>query len=821
MSLPIEAVLPDILRALTTSNMCVLQAPPGAGKTTRVPLALADAGFFDGKIVMLEPRRLAARAAAERLAEQRGEAVGASVGYAMRGANTTHKGSRIDVVTEGVLTRMIQTDPALTGVSAILFDEFHERSLQADLGLAMALEMRDVLRPDLCLIVMSATLDAEPVAALMGNAPIVTSEGRSFPVSIEHLDRPWRQPGRRGKRFEDAMTDLIDHAVQSTQGSILAFLPGVGEIKRVEGLLRKRLPTVIEIRPLYGTLPFKDQRRAIAAGPGRKVVLATSVAETSLTIEGISVVVDGGLARRGRFDPASGMQSLVTERVTKAEATQRTGRAGRLQAGNCFRLWTKGEEGGLAAQPLPEILSSDLMGFVLELALWGDLTAENLPLLTRPRDTDLNAAIALLRDLGALDAQDKLTEAGKVMARMPIHPRLAKLLVTGGTAQIAALLEARDILERNGVSLPADLSLREAALRDPVQFERDTPYRANRGAIERVKQEAKRLTGGPKAALSLGQMAALAYPDRIALRRKGDAPRFLMANGAGAALDPTDPMASARMIVATDLDGDRKDATIRLAAPFSEAELKEIYPDQIVAQQTCFWDKRERRVKALEQTRFGALALSESRWADCPDEARAVALLEGIRDVGITSLPWSKSANLLRARIEWARSSGQDLPDCSDEGLVSTLEEWLLPHIGGRSTLEALGNLDLTSLLVARLDWQQQQALDALAPQAVLAPTGTKMAIDYSGAQPKMSVRLQELFGLNVHPTLGQNRLPVLIELLSPAGRPVQMTSDLPTFWASSYDDVRKDMRGRYPKHPWPEDPANAAPTRRRKPRGT
>lgn len=821
-ALPIDAVLPELLAAVRGQNMAVLQAPPGAGKTTRVPLALLGAGLFDGKIIMLEPRRLAARAAAERLADQRGQQVGVDVGYAMRGANTTSKTTRIDVVTEGVLTRMIQTDPELSGISAILFDEFHERSLQADLGLALCLEIRNALRPDLCLIAMSATLDAGPVANLMG-APVVTSKGRSFPVDIKYLDRPWRTPNSRGRGFEPAMADLIETACLNTTGSVLAFLPGEGEIRRVQTLLSGRNLNGADIRPLFGAMPFADQRRAIAPSKTRKLVLATSIAETSLTIEDIRVVVDGGLARRAQFDAGRGMQSLVTDRVTKAEATQRAGRAGRVAAGTCYKLWTEGENGGLAPFPLPEIQSSDLTGLVLELAAWGCADPVDLPFLTPPRATDFAAAQDLLIELGALDANRAITAQGRAIAKMPTHPRLGAMLLGAGppAATLAALIEGRDILQSQGRDTPADLTLRMAALNDPNKFERDEPYRANRAAIPAIKDTAKRLRASGKSGLSLGQMAALAFPDRVAQRREGKAHRFLMSGGTGAELGASDALGNHRMLVITELDGRGPDARVRTAIPITMSELTDLFPDRIETIHSCAWSKRDRTVIARSQDCFGALALTSQIWRDCPPEDYATALLDGILELGAACLPWTKPASLLRGRIEWLRAAGADLPDCSDTGLLESASQWLLPALIGIKTIDGLKALDLTAQIKNRLNWDQQQMLDAQAPAAITAPTGTKLSIDYSGDAPKVSVRLQELFGLNRHPTVGPNRLPVLIEMLSPAQRPVQMTADLPNFWRTSYADVRKDMRGRYPRHPWPENPANAEPTRRVKPRGT
>lgn len=826
--LPIDEVLPELLEALQRAGQAVLQAPPGAGKTTRVPLAILDAGLVKGRILMLEPRRLATRAAAERMAATLNEKVGQSIGYRIRGENQTSAATRIEVVTEGILTRMIQSDPELPGIGMVIFDEFHERSLQADLGLALCLEIREALRDDLKLLVMSATLEAAPVADLLGGAPVVTSKGRAFPVETRWLDKPWNRagqhPGQRRPRLELAMADLVQKAVQETTGGILVFLPGEGEIRRLEGALKGRLPPDCHLRPLFGAMPFKDQRAAIAPmDKGRKIVLATSIAETSLTIDGIHVVVDSGQSRRARFDTGSGMSRLVTEKTSKAEATQRQGRAGRVAPGVCYRLWTKGEEGGLPAFPPPEIEAADLTPLVLESALWGVADPAKLPFLNAPNHNAVAKARALLLSLGAVDPQGAITKHGRAVARLPLHPRLAHMVIKGGADAplLAAILSERDVLSGAGARPPADLSLRWQAVKDPRAFSKDRPYQVNRAAIERIRAETKRLPKGQGARLGLGEMAALAYPDRIGLHRKSEAPRFILSGGKGAVFDEGDPLGTMRLIVATDLDGDNREARIRNATGFTESGLRDLFAAQIMQQTTCNWSRRERRVLALKQEVFGALMLSEQHWKDCPEAKIAAAMSEGIRDLGIGVLPFSKSAKYLLARLEWLRERGSDLPDFSAHGLLDDMDNWLAPYLGKCRKPDDLKSLDLTAALTARLDWQQQKMLDQLAPPAITAPTGTSLSVDYSGERPMVSVRLQEMFGLTVHPVLGPDRLPLLLELLSPARRPVQLTADLPGFWRDSYLDVRKDMRGRYPKHPWPEDPTMAEATRRRKPKGT
>ncbi len=783
--LPIDDALPELIRALEAQGRAVLQAPPGAGKTTRVPLAMLDAGVTRGRIIMLEPRRLATRAAAERMAETLGQKVGQTVGYRIRGEAKVSKATRIEVVTEGILTRMLQSDPELTGVGAVIFDEFHERSLNGDLGLALCLEVAGALRDDLILLAMSATLDAEPVAALM-QAPLITSQGRSFDVDIRLLDRPLPVKARR----EDALADLVVRAEQETRdmgGGLLVFLPGMGEIRRTEAALSRRLPDTCVLRPLYGALPFVAQRAAITPlAEGRKVVLATSIAETSLTIEDITVVVDAGQARRARFDPGSGMSRLVTERVTRAEATQRAGRAGRVRDGVCYRLWTRGEGGAMRAFPPPEIAAADLTGLALELALWG-ASADDLAFLTPPPDVAMQEARELLNMLGALDGTGRITMHGKALAGLPLHPRLAHMLAVAGPdgAMLAALMAERDPLR----GVPCDLSLRLEAIRDPKGFARERPFEVNRGALERIRIEAKRLRGRVSKAVSPGftpaAMAALAYPDRIGQRRKGNSARFVLSGGKGAVLRDGDTLASAPFIVAIDLDGDPHEARIRLAAQIGLAEIHALFADQIGWQDVCEWSRRERRVIARRQQRFGALVLTDRIWKDAAPEAIARAMLDGVRDLG---LRLNGAAGRLAARVELVRASGVDLPDFSETGLMESAENWLLGMLGGVRNAQDWKRFDLLPALRAALDWEQTQTLDRLAPPGFVTPLGRKVAIEYNEGGPEISVRLQELFGVTKHPTSAG--VPLKITLLSPAQRPVQVTRDLPGFWEGSYGDV-------------------------------
>lgn len=798
--LPITEILDDIALALATSGRAVVQAPPGAGKTTMVPLHLLDQ--IDGKILMLEPRRLAARHAAERIAHLHGTTPGDVVGYRMRGVSKVSKATRIEVVTEGILTRMLQSNPDLPGVGLVIFDEFHERSLVADLGLALCLEVAAALREDLKLLVMSATLDAAPVATLI-DAPILTSQGRTFPVDIV-----WRDTPMGSARWEPALHDLVIEAAQARSGGVLVFLPGAPEIRRAEAALKGRLPPACQIMPLYGAMPFDAQRRATSPlASGRKVVLATSIAETSLTLPDIDTVVDAGRARRARFDPGSGMSRLVTERAARAEATQRAGRAGRVAPGVCYRLWSRGEEGAMPAFAPAEIETADLGPLALELAAWGAAPSE-LAFLTQPNAGSYAEAVALLQMLGALDAEGRITPHGKALAALPLHPRLGHMLLSAGqqAAPLAALLADRDPLQGRG----ADLGLRVRALAG----------RERSAGLDAIRAEAKRLAGfAPKHQtdrMEPGEMAALAYPDRVGLRRKGDAPRYLLSGGKGAHFADGEDMGNLRLIVATDLDGDGRDARIRQAAPISESGLRALFGDAIRWETTCDWSRREGRVVARRQERFGAIALQDQMWKDAPDDAIAAAFLDGVRQLGLSMSP---AAARLRARVTLAQSGGVTLPDMSDDALMAHLDDWLLPHISGLKTSADWKRFDLLPALQGMLDYGQTQALSRAVPGKYRTPLGREVALDYSGEVPAIEVRLQEMFGLTTHPAVAGH--PLKITLLSPAGRPVQTTMDLPGFWASSYADVRKDMRGRYPRHPWPEDPTEAAPTLRAKPRGT
>ena len=815
-ALPIDAVLPQVLDCLTQSGRVVLQAPPGAGKTTRTPLAILESGQCPGKILMLEPRRLAARAAAERMADTLGEKLGETVGYRIRGQSKIGPNTRIEVLTEGILTRMIQADPELPGVGAILFDEFHERSLAADLGLALAWELRETLREDLWLVVMSATLDAAPVAALLDDAPIVTSAGRSFPVELTYLPRP----APKDLPFEAQARSLILQAVADTEGGILVFLPGEAEIRRTKAALQDHLPKNCVLRPLLGNLPFAEQQLAIrpeARKNLRKIVLATAIAETSLTIQDVRVVVDCGRARRARYDPEKGLQRLVTERVSKAEATQRAGRAGRVAAGRCYRMWARAEEGAMPAFAPPEIAISDLAPLALELAQWGS-GPEDLAFLTPPAPGPWAQAKALLGQLGAL-SDGRLTPHGAALAKLPLHPRLAQMLLQAGprAAPLAALLSDRDILSTQNCDLTPALT---ALTRPTGNKEQAGPIR-DHSALDRIKQEAKRLSrlapkGTREIALSPAQCLALAYPERVAQRRPGPQPRYIMAGGKGAVLARDDSLANARYLVISDLGNPHfstgPDPKIRRALALGEAELREVFADQITWETLCHWSKRHRRVIANRSEMLGALSLTQEVWRDAPSEALAAAMVEGVQQMGLR-LP--KAARLLQARVA-AAPPGQ-FPDLSDTALLEAAPEWLAPYLTGLTTEQDWKAFDPLPALEAYIGWAALRQLEKIAPAHFTTPLGRKIAIDYSGDSPAIELRIQEIFGQTRHPMIGDH--PLKVTLLSPAHRPIQVTTDIPGFWTGSYADVRKDMRAQYPKHPWPEDPTQADPTLRAKPR--
>ena len=809
--LPIHEVLPALKSALAAHNCAVVVAPPGAGKTTVVPLALMDEPWAaGGKLIVLEPRRIAARAAAARMAATLGEAVGDTVGFRVRLDSRISARTRIEVVTEGVFSRMITDDPALDGVAAVLFDEFHERSLDADLGLAFARDSQGLLRPDLRLVVMSATLDGAAVSRLLDPAPIVESLGRSFEVETRYLGRDARLS------IEEQTVRAVRKALAEEEGGVLVFLPGQGEILRVAERLAERLTdSAIDIAPLYGALDPRDQDRAIAApAPGRrKVVLASSIAETSLTIAGVRVVIDSGLARVPRFDPASGLTRLVTVRVSRASADQRRGRAGRTQAGVCYRLWDEPQTRALVAFERPEILETDLSRLALDLARWGARDAESLSFLDRPPPAALAEARALLLRMGALDAAGALTAHGRAMGELPLPPRLAHMVLVGAArgagrraARIAALLTERGLGGRQ-----VDISARLEG------FARDQGPRA-KGAAALAERWA-RLAGGPKreATIDDGLLLAEAFPERIA-RARGKPGEFQLVSGRGVVLDPADILARETWLAVAEMGGGEARDRILLAARLDEAALIAAFSARMVREERLETGPGG-RLRAKETLWLGRLAVEERLISD-PDPALIrAALLDEARRRGPSSLPWGAGSRALRARAAFLGGQDPDSPDLSDAALIARLDDWLAPLLAGKTSLDALREADLDAALRGLLTWEQQRRLDAEAPARWTAPTGSSFAIDYAAeGGPRVDIRVQELFGLSVHPTVGRGA-PLTLALLSPAHRPIQLTKDLPGFWTGTWSDVRKDMRGRYPKHVWPEQPATAAPTSRAKPR--
>ena len=829
--LPIDAVVPDLRRALSKSTNAVLQAPPGAGKTTRIPLALLDESWLAGrKIVMLEPRRLAARAAARYMSASRGETVGQTIGFRVRGETRATRGTRIEVVTEGVLTRMLQSDPSLDDAGCVIFDEFHERSVHADLGLALALQSQALLRPDLRILVMSATLDGAPIAHLLGDAPIIASEGRAYPVETHYVDRP---PDRK---LELLVARVVRDAVTSHDGDVLVFLPGAGEIRRTANALATvSLPGTVDIAPLFGALSAIEQDRAIAASPPgrRKVVLATSIAETSLTIDGVRIVIDSGVARVPRFSPRSGMSRLETVRVTRASADQRRGRAGRQAPGVCYRLWAEHEQHHLLAHNQPEILEADLASLALELAAAGISDPAELRWLSPPPSASFAQARQLLSRLGALGADGRITTHGKAMADLPVHPRLAHLLLRGArlgaiglAGDVAAVLGDRDIVRADRAGANADLTLRIDTLRDGgasaaahgVSVDHDALRRARAESAELRRQLGRYRSDGPAErvdAPGVGVLVALAYPDRIAQRRTGQPGRYALSGGGGASLADAQGLTSEEYLAIADLDGQASDARIYLAAPLTLSEIEQHFSDAIVQQDVIEFESASRTVAARRRTMLGALVLRESALREPDPERVAQVLLDGVLRGGLQSLSWSDASSRLRQRLAFLHANDPAWPDVSDAALHDVVREWLVPRVNGLRRASEVESLDLSMMLLDRLDWRQRAALDELAPTHLTVPSGSRVALDYSDpAAPVLAVRLQEMFGLRDTPRIAGGRVGVVLHLLSPARRPVQITRDLAGFWKSAYFEVRKDLRGRYPKHHWPEDPLEAPPTR-------
>jgi ATP-dependent helicase HrpB len=825
--LPIDAVLAELSETLARRNVAVLVAPPGAGKTTRVPLVLAGEPWAaDRKILVLEPRRLAARAAAERMAKTLGERVGDTVGYRVRFGSKVSRRTRIEVVTEGVFTRLILDDPSLDGVAAVLFDEFHERSLDADLGLALARDAQEGLREDLRILVMSATIDGARIARALGDAPVIASEGRAFPVETRYVGRDSAKP------IEAQVADTILRALRADAGSILAFLPGAAEIRRTETRLREAVDDpAVGIYPLFGALDAGVQDEAISPAPAghRKVVLATSIAETSITIDGVRVVIDSGLARVPRYEPDVGLTRLETVRVSRAAADQRRGRAGRVEPGICYRLWDEPQTAALAPYGQPEILAADLSPLVLDLAQWGVADPGKLIFLDTPPAAALAEAKGLLTDIGAIDDDGRITAEGKALNALPLPPRLARMVIDASregagraAAEIAAVLSERG-LGGNDI----DLEHRLDALR------RDRAPRA-----EEAKRMARRWAESAAAALpttgsvpasgarsdvapSTGATLALAYPERIARSRGAGTGVFLLANGRGAQLDPASPLARAPFLAVAEIVGSAAQGRITLAAAIDLAEIEVRFADRIIARAEITVDPATLALRSRRVRRLGALTLGERAVPVVPDESTAARLAQAMAGAGLDRLPWTRAHRQWRDRVLFLRAAeGEEWPDLSDAALAASVSEWLAPLLVDKTALAELGADEFEAALHGLLPHALRRRLEAEAPTHFDAPSGSRVPIEYEAEGPKLAIRVQELFGLDRHPSVARGRVPLVIELLSPAHRPVQVTRDLPNFWRGSYAAVRADLRGRYPRHPWPEDPLSAPATRRAKPRG-
>ncbi|MBU1329810.1 MAG: ATP-dependent helicase HrpB [Gammaproteobacteria bacterium] len=846
-SLPIDALLPALREALGLRHEAVLEAPPGAGKTTRVPLALLNEPWLAGqRIIMLEPRRLAARAAAERLASELGEAVGETVGYRIRLESKVGPRTRIEVVTEGILARRLQDDPALEGVGLVIFDEYHERSLDADLALALTLNGRAMFRgadsgePALKVLLMSATLEGERLAGLLEQAPVLRSEGRMFPVEVR-----WGAPYQVGEWLEPRVLQTVLQALDEELGSVLVFLPGQAEIRRVNEQLAEALGARADILlcPLHGELDLSAQRAAIEPAPAgiRKVVLATNIAETSLTIDGVRVVVDAGLARVPRFDPGSGMTRLDTQRISRASATQRAGRAGRLQPGACYRLWSQAQHEQLAAYGAAEMLQSDLAGLALQLARWG-VAPDELVWLDPPPAAPYAQARDLLMRLGALDARGQLSEHGRAMAELPTHPRIAHLLLRGQAlglgalaCDLAALLGERDILRGGQGGAGADLHSRL----DLLSGERQAARGAARGGVQRARQLARQFQGYlRRAAVSdavadpshprwQGALLAFAYPDRIAQQRRAGGADYRLANGRAAQFAEADGLMKHSWLVVADLGSrqGQREERIYLAAELDAALFDDVLAELVSEQAVIDWDEREGVLRAERQRKVGELVLAREALPSLDEHSRGRALVGLVRRKGLELLPWTPELRQWQARIALLRgldlstTGNSEWPDVSDAALLATLEDWLAPYLGKVNRLSHFANLDLSSILHNLLPWPLPQRLDELAPRSIAVPSGSRIGLDYSEQPPVLAVRLQELFGLAATPRIAGGRIGLKLHLLSPARRPVQVTQDLANFWASTYAEVKKDLKGRYPKHYWPDDPLIAEPTARAKPR--
>ncbi|WP_433943222.1 ATP-dependent helicase HrpB [Paenibacillus sp. SN-8-1] len=841
MSLPIDEIIPDLKETLNTSNCAVLLAEPGAGKTTRTPLALLGEPWLEDQgIIMLEPRRLAARSAAAFMAAQLGEEVGETVGYKIRMDSRTSPRTRITVVTEGILTRMLQADPSLEGIGLVIFDEYHERSLQADLGLALSLQSQGILREDLRILVMSATLAAEPVARLMNDAPVLQSQGRTFPVETQYLTETSNQP------LEQLMAGAIRSALARHEGSILAFLPGIREIRRVQMSLLQGLAPNVDVVPLYGSMSQQDQLEAIRAPRAghRKIVLATSIAESSLTVEGIRVVIDSGLRRTQQFSPRTGMGRLVTIRAARDSADQRRGRAGRTAPGVCYRLWTEQEDRQLPERTTPEILEADLSGLVLELAVWGVKDPAELQWLDLPGMAAFRQAQRLLNQLRALDSDGNITEHGQQMAGLGLHPRLSHMILEssrmgqGGLACLmAALLEERDIFPRYSsgvlnIDLRARLVVMTRAAREGTG--RTDLGGAHRADVERLLSQGRQwISRLPDATGSVqheptieaadqlcGLLLSFAFPDRIGQRRMDG--RYLLRSGRGAEMLNGEQLSQERYIVAAEVDDEGTEARILLAAPLTESQLEQHYRKEMNEEVEIKWDEGTGTVRAKSMLKLGAIVFKETPNIRPTEEQIQLALLETIRADGLHLLPWDVKSRQLQARIQFMRECcGGEWPDVSDVTLQQSAGQWLSPYLEGFKRKSDFRSLKLYQILDHLLNWSQKQELEQQAPTHITVPSGSRIPVNYEGPQaPYISVRLQELFGLMDTPRLAYGRAAVTLHILSPASRPVQVTSDLRSFWESTYFDVKKDLKGRYPKHYWPDNPLEATATKRVRPPG-
>ncbi len=841
--LPINEVLPKVCEALAQHPVVLLTAPPGSGKTTGVPLALLGQEWLQGRrIIMLEPRRIAARASAGRMAALLGEAVGQTVGYQIRFDKKISSATRIEVLTEGVLTRRLQHDPSLETAGLIIFDEFHERSLQADLGLALCLDVMSCLREDLRVLIMSATLGVDTLARFFDKAPVIIGSSAAYPVTVSYQERmPETVDSLSGPRLADHIARLtaagIRQALAEQQGDILAFLPGSGEIRRVHTLLAEHCDLLrVSIYPLFGDLPQAAQDRALLPCPhgGRRVVLATAIAETSLTIEGIETVVDSGWSRLPAFDPNSGLTRLQTVRVARAAADQRRGRAGRLGPGHCLRLWTKAIDHNLTPFSAPEILSTDLAPLALDLALWGVADPAQLAWLDPPPIGAFSQAVQLLQDLDALDQHGKITATGRQMAALPLHPRLAAMLIAvkdlgavGKAYDLAALLSERDVLMgvlANEKTADIDERLNLLAVYRELGAAAVKAKGGNPGLcaqIVRASAELKRLFPASKpdtAGLTPGALASLAYPDRLARRRGDSSEQYLLANGRSARLQKSDPLRNFEFLAVMQLDAGKSEGLIYQASPLDLADISRLHGHRLCHTEQVEWSERERCVSALRVTRLAKLVLAERPLASPSPALVTAALIDGIRRTGIAVLPWTDEARQLQARLlslgHWRPDLGW--PEVSDSRLTETLEEWLQPYLGKGKSLEQLNKMNLCEILLSLLPWQQQKLLDEGAPTHISVPSGSRLRLSYgSGEAPTLAVRLQEMFGLADSPRVCWGMVPCLIHLLSPARRPIQITQDLQGFWNNTYQQVKKELQGRYPKHFWPDNPWQAMPTAR------